>query len=119
MPNIALTKANFLSILDQFDGDPSFQQQVIDRLFQKMPVNYRNQWITEHYYEEVCTSPYYKLVHVTYSNMCYYFATVTDLITKLQEFNFNEQKLNVPIVNAHIQKEKPLCGFHIIKKEGK
>ena len=40
--------------------------------------------------------------------MVYY--TVSDLIHKLQEFNFNE--LTVPIVNAH-KKAKPLCGFHI------
>ena len=42
-------KENFLSLLDQFSGDPVFQQQIIDRLFSKMPVNYRDQWIKEHF----------------------------------------------------------------------
>jgi hypothetical protein len=118
MAGINMTKENFLSLLDQFSGDPVFQQQIIDRLFSKMPVNYRDQWIKEQFYEHVCDTVYYKLEHVTYPNWVYYYTSVSDIIIKLQEFNFNEQKLTVPIVNAHIQKEKPLCGFHIIRKEG-
>ena len=118
MAGINMTKENFLSLLDQFSGDPLFQQQIIERLFSKMPLNYRDQWITEQYFEHVCDTVYYKLVHVTYPNMMYYYTSVNDIINKLQEFNFNERKLTVPIVNAHVQKAKPLCGFNFIRKEG-
>ena len=69
MAGINMTKENFLSLLDQFSGDPLFQQQIIERLFSKMPLNYRDHWITEQYFEHVCDTVYYKLVHVTYPNM--------------------------------------------------
>lgn len=118
MASISITKQNFMSLLDQFDGDPVFQHQIIERLFSKMPLNYRNEWITQHYFEHVCPTPYYKLVHVTYPDMVYYYTLVNDIIDRLQIYNFNNRKLNVSVINAHVAKGTPLCGFTILKKEG-
>ena len=122
MPRLEIDKERFKGFLLQFVGDAPYQVELVETLFEQMPIQVRNNMIEEYYYKYIFKGPVYVVQHMVYKADVHRFASLDLLKRFLIEKSMgtlDEEFLNSckpAFFDKKIQEHEPLAGYYIMKE---
>lgn len=122
MPRLEIDKERFKGFLNQFVGDAPYQVELVETLFEQMPIQVRNNLIEEYYYKYIYKGSVYVAQHIVYKADIHRFATLDSLKAFLIERSLGTiapeffDSCKQSFFDKKIAEHEPLAGYYITKE---
>lgn len=120
MSQLLVNKETFEGYLDQFEGDPQYQVQLIKRILNRMPEHVISGLLEELYYSYAFHGTYYMATHCVFKDDFNYFQTLPALkeFLKSKARKIDEaaiDRLSDRVIEDSLRKGNPIFGYYITK----
>lgn len=122
MPRLEVDKERFKSFLTQFIGDAPYQVELVETLFEQMPIQVRNNLIEEYYYKYIYKGDVYLAQHMVYQADVHRFASLDGLKDFLIDRSMGTispeffKSCKQAFFDKKIADHEPLAGYYITKE---